>query len=129
MRYADLIGIPFKLGGRGPDCFDCFDCYGLVRFLIERHTGRVIPDYETPEDAGRVQALMAVERLFWHPLPAAVPGSVVLFRLGREACHVGYVLSHGLFIHAWEKSSGVTVERLALWERRIEGFYEYTEAA
>jgi cell wall-associated NlpC family hydrolase len=126
MPYADLIGAPFERGARGPDRFDC---YGLVRFLIERETGQQVPDYESPEDSPRVHALMICSRMFWRELPAAKPGCVVMFKLGREVCHVGFVIGDGLFIHAWEKSGGVTVERLSHWERRIEGFYEYTEAA
>jgi len=126
MNYADLIGQPFRRGGRGPVYFDC---YGLVKFLIERETGQVVPDYITPDDSGRTHALMVCSRVFWRELPAARPGCVVMFKLGREVCHVGYMISHDKFIHAWEKTGGVTVERLADWERRIEGFYEYSEAA
>lgn len=126
MIYADLIGKPFKRGGRGPEHFDC---YGLVKLLIERETGRVVPDYITPEDSARTHALMLCTERLWTRLPGPKPGCMVVFRLGREFCHVGYVVSHTLFIHAWEKTGGVTVERLADWDRRIEGFYEYNEAA
>jgi cell wall-associated NlpC family hydrolase len=126
MSNTELIGVPFKRGGRGPDCFDCF---GLIRFLIERDTGLKVPDYTTPDDSARVHALMISARMFWRELPGPKPGCVVGFRIGREVCHVGYVISNELFIHAWEPSGGVTIERLAQWQRRIEGFYEYTEAA
>jgi cell wall-associated NlpC family hydrolase len=126
MTYSDLIGRPFRNGGRGPDEFDC---YGLVKFLIERDTGRRVPDYVTPTDTGAVHALMIVSREFWTRLPGPKVGSMVFFKLGREVCHVGYMISHTLFIHAWEKSGGVTIERLSDWTKRIDGFYEYSEEA
>jgi cell wall-associated NlpC family hydrolase len=90
ITYVDLIGTPFRRGARGPDEFDC---YGLVKFLIERATGREVPDYQSPTDSGATHAL----------------------------------ISNGLFIHAWEPSGGVTIERLSEWEKRIDGFYEYIE--
>jgi cell wall-associated NlpC family hydrolase len=124
VTYSDLIGAPFRRGARGPDEFDC---YGLVKFLIERATGREVPDYKSPTDTGATHALMITSREFWHRLPGQKVGSMVFFRIGREVCHVGYVISNGLFIHAWEPSGGVTVERLSEWEKRIDGFYEYIE--
>jgi cell wall-associated NlpC family hydrolase len=126
VTYYDLIGLPFENGTRGPDKFDC---YGLVKFLIERDTGQRVPDYESPEDSGRVHALMTCSILFWNQLPGPRVGSMVMFRLGREVCHVGYVISNDRFIHAWEKTGGVTTERLADWDKRIVGFYEYIEEA
>lgn len=126
MAYVYLIGAPFKTGGRGPHEFDC---YGLVKHLIERDSGRCAPDYLSPTDSGATHALMIVSREFWHRLPGPKVGSMVMFKLGREVCHVGYVISQSSFIHAWEKSGGVTVERLSDWEKRIDGFYEYTEEA
>jgi cell wall-associated NlpC family hydrolase len=114
------------MGGRGPEKFDC---YGLVKYLIQRDTGKHVPDYTSPDDTGRVIALMACSILFWKKLPGPRVGSMVMFRLGREVCHVGYVISNDLFIHAWEKTGGVTTERLADWTQRIVGFYEYIEEA
>ena len=124
VTYTHLIGTPFRRGARGPDEFDC---YGLVKFLIERATGREVPDYQSPTDSGTTHALMITSREFWHRLPGQQVGSMVFFRIGREVCHVGYVISNGLFIHAWEPSGGVTIERLSEWEKRIDGFYEYIE--
>src|SRR5260370_11088666 len=126
MTYTHLIGTPFCNGARGPDQFDC---YGLVKFLIESDTGHRIPDYESPDDSGRVHALMICSREFWVRLPGPKIGSMVMFKIGREVCHVGYVISNASFIHTWEKSGGVTIERLSDWAKRIDGFYEYTEEA
>jgi cell wall-associated NlpC family hydrolase len=124
VTYVDLLGAPFRKGGRGPDEFDC---YGLVKYLIHRATGQVVPDYVTPDGTGATHALMITSREFWRRLPGPKVGSMIFFKIGREVCHVGYMISNGLFIHAWEPSGGVTVERLSQWEKRIDGFYEYIE--
>ena len=39
--FSDLVGKPFKWGGRGPESFDC---WGLVRFAFERATGIQVED-------------------------------------------------------------------------------------
>lgn len=69
--------------------------------------------------------MMSTASCFYKKLPKATPGSVVLFRVGRFACHVGYVLPYNKFIHTWEKTGGVCIEPLENWKQRIIGFYEY----
>jgi cell wall-associated NlpC family hydrolase len=124
VTYLSLIGAPYERGASGPGKFDC---YGLVKFLTLRDTGRSVPDYETPEDQERVAAVIACSSLFWKRLDTPKPGCVVMFRIGRLTSHVGYVIEQGKFIHAWERSGGVAIERLSDWDRnkRIVGFYEY----
>jgi cell wall-associated NlpC family hydrolase len=124
MTNAELIGIPFETGGRGPDTFDC---YGLCMHVVERDTGVRPPDYGAPEDFARIQALMVSSAVFWKRIPYAKPGSVVLLRVGRFIAHCGVVINDSEFIHTWEKSGGVVRERLQLWTDRIFGFYEYSD--
>ncbi len=119
--HADLIGVPFELNARGPDSYDCF---GLLVEMYRR-AGVSIHDPGTAESQSENQAMIniyAPEK--WRKV-AQRPGVAVLFRLGRFACHIGYVVDDMHFIHAWEGSGGVTRERLSLWKQRIVGFYEY----
>ncbi|CAG9228904.1 C40 family peptidase [Burkholderia vietnamiensis] len=127
MTYTDFLGIPFELGGRGPDSFDC---YGLVMHLTELATGKRPPDYGVSGDAARIGAMMACARVYWKKLDGPKPGCCVLFRMGRHINHCGYVIDANRFIHAWDKTGGVTIERLSDWEKskRIFGFYEYQHA-
>src|SRR5471032_2895422 len=120
MTNAELIGTPFKYGGRGPDSFDC---YGLCLHLFERDFGMKPPDYGVSEDFGRIQALMTSAAVFWTPITYAKPGSLVLFRVGRYIAHCGVVVSDSEFLHTWEQSGGVVKERLEHWKNRIVGFY------
>lgn len=122
LSNAELIGIPFAYGGRGPDAFDC---YGLARYIVARDTGITPPDLQSAEDPNVLHAMMTGQALFWKRLDGPRPGAVVLFRMGRTISHCGVLVGHSQLIHAWEKSGGVTIERLDQWKHRIVGFYEY----
>lgn len=115
----DLLGIPYQTGGRGPDTFDC---YGLIRHLLSAD-GIEIPDYLSPDDQRRVMAIFQSELRLWRPC-ACRPGAIALFRVPGNF-HVGYCLGNGRFIHTWQASGGVCIERLDHWAKRLIGYYEY----
>jgi cell wall-associated NlpC family hydrolase len=119
-EIAQLIGTPFEYGARG---MDKFDCYGLVKYLHERK-GIRIPDYRSPSDQSRIAALMGGQLMLWESCKPE-PGSVVVFKIAGLVTHCGMVLADEKFIHTWEGSGGVCVERLSDWKRRIYGFYRY----
>lgn len=119
-KQAELIGIPFEFGGRGGKSYDC---YGLVRDLYLEEHGVLIPDYKSPSDAPRVNALFAGNINLWEETER-FPGTVVLLN-ARIFNHVGYVISNTHFMHTWACSGGVVCEPLSEWERRIVGFYKY----
>lgn len=118
-QLAELIGKPYKRGGRGPDAFDC---YGLVMHLMALD-GIHIRDYTSPENQAVVAHLMMKELRLWDRCEPK-PGAGVMFRLPMGT-HCGYVLPNERFIHCWEHSGGVVIERLSLWKSRAVGFYEY----
>jgi cell wall-associated NlpC family hydrolase len=121
---AGLVGAPFRYGARGPAEFDC---YGLVMHLHALQ-GQRLPDYRSPSEQPRIAALMATQLHLWEEVPAQ-PGAVVALRLtGELVSHCGLVLADGQkFVHAWEACGGVTIERLAVWQRahRVAGFYQF----
>lgn len=120
--YADLLGAPFKVGGRGPTEFDC---YGLVREMYRRARGVVLPEYVTYETRGENHSLIsAFRQTDWASVGMGADRAVV-FQIGRYACHIGYMLNREQFIHTLESTGGPCVERLSLWSHRIAGFYDY----
>lgn len=119
-KCADLIGVPFEYGGRGPDAFDC---YGLLMEMYRRD-GIILPDYRSPDQLNRIAALMAMQLDLWRETEKR-PGAAVLIRIGRFNSHVGYVLDGMRFVHTWEESGGVVTERLSSWESKIAGYYEF----
>jgi cell wall-associated NlpC family hydrolase len=118
-QVVDLIGLPFVLGARGPAAFDC---YGLVA-EVERRNGRQVPDYRSPETLRQVQRAIVSSIPFWTPCEVG-PGAVLVLRTGSVA-HVAVTMPFGKFIHSWEKSGGVCIERLTDWTDRIVGAYTY----
>lgn len=119
--HSDLIGIPFRYGGRGDGAFDC---YGLVMELHKRR-GIELPDYLSPKDKGVIASMMASQVTLWRKVEEPEVGDVILMRIGIFNCHVGVLLDDGEFIHTYEASGGVCIESLSGWDRRIEGYYRY----
>lgn len=120
-EYAELIGIPFKYYARGPEEYDCF---GLLMMLYERFRGIKLPDYGSAEGVEKIALLMAHGLQDWTPVEAK-EGVAVMFRVNGLGAHVGYCIGDGKFIHTWEQSAGVVIERLDTWKPRIIGFYDY----
>jgi cell wall-associated NlpC family hydrolase len=119
VEVRDLIGKPFRFGGRGPDYYDC---YGLVREIMARR-GIEVPDYTSPTKGAQIIAAMLSGRVSWQQVGVR-PHCVALIRL-PASMHVGYMLRPDLMIHAWERSGGVLIERMPDWKHRIVGFYDY----
>lgn len=117
---APLIGTPFEYGGRGPDTYDC---WGLVRLLL-RWDGITAPDYHSDDNYRKIAASMDRQMHLWRKCESA-PGRVILFRVRGLPCHVGYQIDKRRFVHTWEGSGGVLIEKLRDWEQRVTGFYEY----
>jgi cell wall-associated NlpC family hydrolase len=119
MQYESLIGKPFEWGGRGNPGFDC---WGLVRECY-RMADVQTPEYDTPEGmASRISAIL-LGVMEWEVAERGV-GAMVLFSLPGGMKHVGYCIDGNRFIHCWEGSGGVCIERISTWQRRIQGFYK-----
>ena len=133
IQVGDLIGLPFKHGGR--DISEAVDCFGLL-MECHRRLGVVIPDFRSPQFHHEIEAELARHKRNWlcHaeregretiPLTLMTPGKSLLIKVKGCACHVGFVHKPGWFIHTWEDTNGVTQERLSLWKQRILGVYEF----
>lgn len=122
MDYIDLIGTPFKYGGRSLKDGG-LDCYGVV-VEMSRRNGQMMPERQFSESLDMNHALMACQMDEWVECDRG-PGAVILIRICKVPCHVGFALDDYQFIHAWEGSGGVVVERIDEWQKRIEGFYRY----
>jgi cell wall-associated NlpC family hydrolase len=121
--YNDLIGRPFKDGGRGPE----YDCWGLVREVYLRN-GVVLPDFaHSALDIISVGAEIEKQRHMprWESILAPAKLCIVLIRFNSPITnHCGVYLGKDKFIHAREKV-GVNIDRTTApsWAHRIEGFY------
>ncbi len=122
---ADLIGIPFKDGGR---TLAGFDCYGLAIEVFRRY-GIVVPEYYACcEDSTLIDKTITEARVKWvrcTPPDLPVPCLVVIrFNEAVMCNHTGVYIGNGRFIHIRQKI-GVNIDLIdsLVWKRRIEGFY------
>ncbi|MDR3565590.1 MAG: C40 family peptidase [Negativicutes bacterium] len=116
---SDLVGKPFKDGGRGPGAFDC---WGLAVEVFRRF-GIEIPDYRISCES--VNTGVMCKREQWAPCIGEIPSpALVVFTTAGITDHIGVYLGAGKFIHA-HRSAGVVVTGVdhVFWKRRIEGFY------
>lgn len=131
---SDLIGVPFEYGGRGPDSYDC---YGLLS-ECHRKEGKKIPDYRSPTDLKAISEIMLNEKSKWckkwdrsdeSPFTFAIaqPGDTLLLNVLGLTSHVGFVISETKFLHTWQGTGGVVVERTSRWKHRIFGVYTFNE--
>jgi cell wall-associated NlpC family hydrolase len=121
LQYEDLIGRPFEYGARPPS--KSLDCYGLVVEVSQR-LGKALPVRQFSEQGNVIGALMSMQMDEWEQSPREI-GAVLLFRVMGIAQHVGIIVSPFEFIHTWEGTGGVVVERIDNWEQRIVGSYRY----
>jgi cell wall-associated NlpC family hydrolase len=127
-KYGDLVGLPFKDGGRGPKAYDC---WGLAVELFRRQ-GMHLHDYQCSSEATKqVARCMATGILDWQKLDKPEAGALVMIRMLDEgwANHCGIYLAHDKFIHAYSEETGVVIDRIKRWGPRIIGYYWPMEAA
>jgi cell wall-associated NlpC family hydrolase len=122
MKVEDLIGKPFKRGGRGPDSYDCAGL--VVEVLRRRNISLSIPDTPAIEHL-QALSMARILRARWVDVEQPFPGCVVFFRPD----HVGVMLDRWRFIHA-DQACGVCIEPLnhPMWKSKFAGFYEYAGA-
>lgn len=122
MEYKDLIGIPFKDGGRD---LNGLDCWGMVRILLLRQGYKNIDDYDISAFNIRdINNELELNRHTWRKIDLPQAGCVVLLANGCSAManHVGIMVDGQRFIHAYAMT-GVCISKIARWRAHILGFY------
>ena len=113
MGALNLVGTPYKLGGRQPETG--LDCSGLVRYVYKK-----TQDIDLPHNARDIS-------LQGEPVePSELrPGDLVFFNtLGRPFSHVGIYKGDGKFVHASSRRERkVTVSDMGnrYWSTRFNG--------
>lgn len=126
--YEDLIGIPFKDGGRSKKGFDC---YGLVAEIYKRNN-IILPEYYAPafnselinKQITEAKQLNIWERVTGKEIPKL---AIIALKFNSNLCnHVGVYIGAGKFIHMRNKI-GCNIDRVdsPAWKRCIEGYYIY----
>lgn len=123
-----LIGVPFRLRGRGRDGLDC---WGLVRLIYAEAYGIHLDEHGdidgSKANAAHSAAVVEQERAGWAQVPAGEErqGDVVLLRHRGRPLHVGVVLWRGRMIHADEPHVRVEPYDGIVWGKRVLGLYRH----
>jgi len=123
--YTDLLGKPFRLGGRGPDFYDCWG----ICLELGRRVGLALPEDFTPNDTIEQDKSIRNRRdNDFVKLQEPKPYCIVTFMVTPPFIdHCGFVLEDCKhFIHIMRERS-VAVQRLdhRILAKRIDGFYRY----
>lgn len=126
------LAVPYVRGGRD---LRGWDCYGLYYHLMRMHHGTDVGSYsdDYPHTEGKAsdEAVSGVLGRYAHrwqrvELGSEQAGDGIVFVIGGQPLHCGYVLTPGTMLHAM-KGKGTTVERYdsPAWVKRIEGIYKW----
>jgi len=128
--FDDLVGTPFKDGGKDRTCFDC---WGLVCYIYLLR-GMELPHYAiSAYDSTKVHDQIDKARVSWQQVDlerARIPDAL-LFRLDPShrslTTHVGVLLDSGRFILCLAKT-GVIISRLAepFYSQSLVGAYRWS---
>lgn len=122
--YVDLLGKPFKYGGRGPAEYDC---YGLV-LELHRRAGVQIPDYGSSDDPTKQGELFTIGTGEFKKIILPRPLDIPVFRVADGLWHCGVIVDgYKRFVHIMESCS-VVVEELEspAWQNRLQGVYRWS---
>jgi cell wall-associated NlpC family hydrolase len=122
MNVSNYIGIPYKPHGRTKE--EGLDCYGLILCLF-RERGITLPDPVYPDTDTKTN------KRIMESLESTIPnirldkpeqGCIIEFNVLGEPSHIGMYIGGGAFIHS-SRRTGVVVEKLYHWEKRVRGYY------
>lgn len=125
MKIDDFIGLPYKPGARGPDCYDCF---GLLLAVSENIYGHIIKDINyilELEDGMTLDSIFNLEykTVIQQLKDRIVPNTnipkesdlVIFYDNFGNGVHCGVMLGRNDFIHC--DRHGVRVSRLSSYFR------------
>lgn len=129
--YSKYLGIPYFDKGRNPFIQPGWDCYGLYRLVFGERSGVWLPTYTDSylhgTDAATVAPAMAA-RHEWAavPLGSECEGDGIVFNIGGEPLHCGYIIEPGKMLHVL-RGRETCFERYTspVWQKRIEGIYRW----
>lgn len=119
------IGIPYEIGGRGPETVDCA---GLVlKFYREEFGIELPPMLYDPEISREDMAALAESGIRsgeWIEIARPLPGDVLVFRMFGHPTHVGIYVGGDDFLHSVEGRDSC-LERLSSWRSRLVGILRW----
>lgn len=114
--FSDLIGLPYEEK----------DCYQLaVLFYQKVFTVRLIGYlYNDPMDRHEIAGVISMHHKDFLRVSKPEFGDMILINILGLPAHIGIYLGEGKFLHT-SKKLGSHIDRIANWEKRIEGYYSH----
>lgn len=118
MTIRDLIGAPFEE----------MDCFALVRKCYEIERGIIIPPARAPHDRAKLVFSEFLDEISknWRKVEKR-KGTCVALRYDinhpKIVTHFGYLIDEEHILHTTSQT-GAIVERIANYEKLIEGYYD-----
>jgi cell wall-associated NlpC family hydrolase len=125
---ASYIGIPYRIGGRGPDAVDCA---GLVMKFYREILGIELPSIFYGDEISREEMASIAEDGMasgqWAEIARPEYGDVLVFRMFGQPTHVGIYIGGDEFLHSVEGKDSC-IERLSSWYARLVGVLRWKQA-
>lgn len=125
ISFDDLIGVPFKKGGRTAD--EGLDCWGLV-IEVFRRFGIIVPDYADELKNGTDLLTFATkQREYWETVPRNCEDRPLLTVIRNDPKlynHTGVVVPGNRMLHSIEKA-GVVSHNWRKEVPRLGGVYRW----
>jgi cell wall-associated NlpC family hydrolase len=119
----DLIGIPYKFGGKDENGIDC---YNLVKLYYSQILNTQINDnivYKNEKDIVNVDDLKEKQNC-WFKVPKITKGTLLLIEIGGFPIHVGVAVDSIFFLHILRDQTS-RLEKISRWKNKIVGTYNY----
>lgn len=122
INFNDLIGKPFKYGGRGPGSYDC---YGLCIEAAKR-AGIFLPEIKELINLRKRNEKFVVEKnKCYKRILKPEPFCFITLKLHpKYITHIGFCIDHHRFLHI-TKEKRTCIEKLITYKRKIEGYYKF----
>lgn len=120
-----LLGLKFKIGGRGND--GTVDCYGVLLHYFKEF-GLNLPDYAYLDDwSGETELYLQEYASFFRKLDKDEKleiGDMILFNSKENPSHAGVYLGESRFISSYEKV-GTKIDSLTnpVWKGKVYGYF------
>jgi cell wall-associated NlpC family hydrolase len=118
VKYRDLIGALYTLGGRGPE----YDCASLA-IELQRRQGFAMEIPPSPNaESAQLRTMRVILRGAWREIQNPLRGCLVFF---PTEAHVGTMLDGFRFLHTTSEVGHAHIDTLEspLWRTKRRAFY------
>lgn len=113
--FHDLVGISYN----------DLDCYELTQKFYSKVFNKDLDIlYDIRPDEKKTKTLFEKQKSSFDKVTIPQFGDIIVFNVATLPCHIGIYINNRLFLHT-RKHTGSVLERLAQWNKRIEGYYRW----